>query len=75
MYVQFTSCVYGVVYTFSRQSDEVLILLRNCLYLDFRYKIFKYQCNVRTQRTAQKIKFFIKDFSSKCDQMPCNLHS
>ena len=58
-----------LVYTFSSQSDEILILVPNRLCLDFVCKIFKYYYHIRTQHTAQKIKFFIKDFSSKCDQI------
>ena len=32
------------MYTISSKSDEIFILARICYNLDFRYKIFKYQC-------------------------------
>ena len=33
-----------LVYSFSSKADEILISAPNCADLDFRYKIFKYQC-------------------------------
>ena len=38
-----------LVYSFSSNSDEILILAPSCLNPDFRYKIFKYQRQIRIQ--------------------------
>ena len=38
-----------LVYTFSSKSDEILISTPVCLFLEFRYKIFKYQLQIRIQ--------------------------
>ena len=37
------------MYTISSKSDEIFILARICYNLDFRYKIFKYQCRIPIQ--------------------------
>ena len=36
-------------YTISIKSGEILIMAPNCLNFDFRYKIFKWQCQIHIQ--------------------------
>ena len=46
----FSTFVLTSVQTFPSKSDKILILAPNCLYLDYIYKIFKYQSQIRIQR-------------------------